>query len=114
MLENNIKGNLETNGSTFSVLDTIAFFCDKIIIVDADGKGKNQELTDLTKEIFPFLHNLPAKIKDDVYDTVDLEIFDKYMPKLYQKARCTRCHAENEVIVNIETEFFRKAVLLFG
>lgn len=114
MLENNIKDNLETSGSTFSVLDTIAFFCDKIVIIDADGKGKNQELTDLTEEIFPFLHNLPAKIKDDVFDSVDLEIFDDYMPNLYQEAKCTRCHKNNKVIVNIETEFFRKAVLLFG
>lgn len=111
MLENNIKSNLETTGNTFSVLDTIAFFCDKIIIVDGD---KNTELTDLTKEIFPFLHNLPAKIKDDVYETVDLEIFDKYMPNLYQETRCSRCHKENKVTINIETEFFRKAVLLFG
>ncbi len=114
MLENNIKDNLDATGSTFSVLDTIAFFCDKIIIIDADKKGKNTELTNLTEEIFPFLHNLPAKIKDDVYEIVDLEIFDKYMPNLYQKARCSRCHKENKVSVNIETEFFRKAVLLFG
>ncbi len=113
MLENNIKDNLDQSGNTFSVLDTIAFFCDKIIII-TEGKEKNQELTDLTKEIFPFLHNLPAKIKDDVYDTVNLEIFDEYMPDLYQKTRCTRCHKENKVQINIETEFFRKAVLLFG
>lgn len=114
MLESKIKDNIETSGQTFSVLDTIAFFTDKIVVVDGEGKGKNTELTDLVEEIFPFLHNLPAKIKDDVYETVDLEIFDEHMPNLYQEARCTRCHKPNQVQVNIETEFFRKAVLLFG
>jgi len=114
MLENQVKNNLDSTGNTFSVLDTIAFFCASIRIIDAENGKVSQELTDLTKEIFPFLHNLPAKVKDGIYETVDLEIFDKYMPKLYQVSKCNRCHKTNNVKINIETEFFRKSVLLFG
>jgi len=116
LLESKVDKNMTDNGDIFGVVDTIAFFTSKIIIKGSSDNGKVIEdtiLTDLNKDILPFLNNLPLKIKDILFEDIDLTVFDKYMPNLYQDVQCTRCHQPNVIPVNIETSFFRRAILLF-
>jgi len=96
-----------------NIMDTIAFFVKKITVKDGIKKGKDLVLDDIKKDIIPFLQDLPTKVKDLILNDIDLTIFDKYMPKLYQESRCNRCTTPNKTDINIENEFFRKALQLF-
>jgi len=111
LMEKNGSQNPEVDDAgIFKVIDTISFFTKRIII----KKGKKSTvLEDLETEIYPFLHNLPGKVKDIIFDEIDLTLFDKYMPKLYQESRCSKCGTINKLDVNIERDFFRKALLSF-
>jgi len=111
-LEGKIEKNMESNNGIFGIIETISFLTSSIIVPNDDGE--DEVLEDLENEIIPFLQNLPFKIKDIVLNEIDLTIFDKYMPKLYQIASCTRCHKSNKIPVNIETSFFRKSLLLLS
>jgi len=106
-----LKKNPEDTELT--IMDTVAFFIKRITIKDGIKKGKNLVLEDIKKDILPFLQDLPTKVKDLILNDIDLTIFDKYMPKLYQESRCTRCTTINKTDINIENEFFRKALQLF-
>lgn len=110
LIEQNSAGNTEDDQIDFQLIDTISFFCRKIII-KKPGKKKDIVLTDTVTEIYPFLHELPTKVKDIIFETVDLTIFDEYMPKLYQEARCPKCGHINPIPVEIESLFFRRSLL---
>jgi len=111
-LEGKIEQNMEESNGIFGIIETISFLTASIVVPDENGD--DEVLEDLEKEILPFLQNLPLKIKDMVLQEIDLTIFDKYMPNLYQECKCTRCHKLNKIPVNIETSFFRKSLLLLA
>jgi len=114
-LEGKIEQNMSENNGIFSIVETISFLTKSIIVKGKAKDGSEDEIMeDLEKEILPFLQNLPLKIKDMILSEIDLTIFDKYMPNLYQVANCTRCHKVNKIPVNIETSFFRKSLLLLA
>jgi len=106
----NKKGKAEDN---FLMIDTILFFSKKITI-KTSKKGKGTELIDIESELFPFIENLPAKIKDEILEDMDLTVFDDYMPRFYQESRCPQCTHINKSDVNIENDFFRKSLQVFG
>jgi len=108
-LDNKIDQNMETNSGLFSIIDTLAFLTKKIII---GANIDDPEVISNQNEIIEFLQNLPLKVKDAVINQINLEVFDKYMPALYQNSLCTRCHKPNKVPINIEITFFRKSLLL--
>jgi len=111
-LEDKVEQNMDSNNGIFGIIETISFLTSSIIV--PNDNGTDEVLEDLENEILPFLQNLPFKIKDVVLNEIDLTIFDKYMPNLYQDSVCTRCHKANKIPVNIETSFFRKSLLLLS
>jgi len=113
-LEGKIEQNMDERQNAFSLIETVSFLTSSIIISGSEKDPEDKVLEDLETEILPFLKNLPLKIKDAVLSELDLNVFDKYMPKLYQTSVCTRCHKLNNIPVNIETSFFRKSLLLLS
>jgi hypothetical protein len=113
-LEGKIEDNMENENGIFGIIETISFLTSSIIIPSGVEGEEDTILEDLEKEVLPFLQNLPLKIKDGILNEIDLTVFDQFMPKIYQKCNCTRCHKENQIPVNIETSFFRKSLLLLS
>ncbi len=110
-LDKKIDQNMETESGMFSIIDTLAFLTHSIV-VDPDSAEPNT--LEENEDILNFLQNLPLKIKDIVVSEIDLTVFDKYMPSLYQESLCTRCHKQNKTPINIEISFFRKSLLLLS
>jgi len=103
------KSNIQDTGSILSYMDNLVFFTKAIIV------GEDQDkivLTDVIQDIYPFLKNIPPKISDAVKNQIDLSIFDEYMPKFYLIGKCNSCGATEEIPVDPEISFFRKAISL--
>ena len=104
------KENLENTGGILSYNDNLAFFS-KAIMVEGEDQPKIV-MTDVINDMHPFLSNLPPKITDAVKNNLDLSVFDEYMPRFYLSTKCTHCGASEEVDVDPEVAFFRKAISL--
>jgi hypothetical protein len=90
-------------------LDVLAFFTRSITV----GEPGNQVvLTDLARDIYPFLKGLNPKIADAVRSNIDLGMFDEYMPKFYIEKECSSCGATMEINTDPELLFFRKGLAL--
>jgi len=103
------KENMEKTGNILSYMDNLIFFT-KSVVVGTDSE--RIVLTDVIQDIYPFLKSLPPKIQDVIKHDIDVDIFDKYMPRFYVKTQCTHCGAKEELDLDPELAFFRKAVSL--
>ncbi len=104
-----MKDNISKEGSVMSSLDMLVFFTRSITVGEP---GSQTVLTDLTQDIYPFIRNLNPKIADGVRSTVDLTIFDDYMPDFYIESKCEHCGADQKAPVDPEITFFRKCLAL--
>ena len=100
------RDNVHKKGAVFGFAENLIFYTRSITV---NGKERIV-LTDLTQDIYPFLKNLNPKIKDAIRSTIDLSIFDKYMPRFYINAVCSHCGNPQEVYADPEISFFRKAL----
>lgn len=103
------KDNISKTGGLMSYADNLVFFT-KAIMVGKDGD--RIVLTNMQQDIYPFLHNLPPKISDAIKGSMDLSIFDEYMPKFYLDSRCDHCANQEKISIDPEIAFFRKAISL--
>ncbi len=106
---NQAKDNIEKTGSLLSFTDNLIFFTRSVAVGE---ENKRVVLTNAKQDIYPFLNNIPPKIKDAIHSGVDLTIFDKYMPKFYLESRCTNCQAKEKIDIDPEIAFFRKTISL--
>lgn len=103
------KDNVNETGGLLSYTDNLVFFTKVLSIGEKDSRIV---LTDVVQDVYPFLNNLPPKISDAVKNQIDLTIFDEYMPRFYLKTNCKHCRVEEEIDVDPEIAFFRKAISL--
>jgi hypothetical protein len=103
------KANIDKTGSLMSYADNMVFFTRAVMV---GGTDERIVLTDMKQDIFPFLHNLPPKISDAVKNTMDLNIFNRYMPTFYLNTTCSSCLEKEKIIVDPEISFFRKTISL--
>ncbi len=104
-----MKENVAKEGNVMSQMDMMVFFTRSITV----GEPGNQTvLTDLTQDIYPFLINLNPKIADGIRSTVDLTIFDDYMPDFYLNSDCDHCGASQKILMDTEITMFRKTLAL--
>ena len=101
------KENIERTGGLLSYADNLTFFTKAIVVGDGNERIV---LTDVIQDIHPFLKNLPPKVADAVKNEVDVTVYDEYMPRFYLKTTCSHCGHKEEIDLDPEIAFFRKAV----
>ena len=107
MSNNDIGENMAQTGELMTFSETLAFFTKKITV---NTGNEVIVLTDLVQDIYPFLTKIPPKIGDAIKSSIDLTIFDDYMPDFYLENICENCGATDKEEVDIEMLFFRKAM----
>ncbi len=104
-----MKDNIARSGQTMTQLDILAFFTRSITV----GEPGNQlVLTDIAKDIYPFLKGLSPKVADGIRSTVDVSVFDEYMPNFYLEKECQSCGATMHIDTDPELLFFRKSMVI--
>jgi len=110
MKASEINSNVEENNDTFSYIDNLVVLTREIRIIKQSGE--EIVLRDLEQDIYPFLRNLQPKVIDVIRNQLNLDLFEEYMPNFYLDTNCTKCKTKNEIQLNPEIAFFRKALFI--
>jgi len=102
-----MKNNIQESNNILSFSDNLIYFIKRIVFKDTNG---DIILQNPINEIYPFMVNLPPKVKDAIRENVSLEHFDKYLANFYHESRCPHCGNTEKVDIVPEIEFFRKAL----
>ena len=106
------KKNLLNSGGLLDSTDTLLMFVEYIIVEGKDpetGEKTKIELRDKLMDIQGFLNRVPLEIHDQINEFIN-ETFSDYYPQFYHPVTCKECGEDYKWAIDIETEFFRKAV----
>lgn len=105
-----LQYNLDTIGEIYTKPQLIASTTQSMRIVSKDGTFEPTE-TDNIQEILMALQSCtPYSISEEYFKQYDQK-FKKYVPKFYKMVKCPHCSKEFNYNVDMELEFFRRAIL---
>ncbi len=104
-----IKDSVSKDGNILSGVEMLAYFTKSITVGEP---GDQTVLTDMLQDIYPFIKNLSPKVADGIKSSVDLSVFDEYMPNFYVDSICDHCGTSQKVEVDVEMTFFRKSLYI--
>lgn len=103
-----IQENLEKGNDVLTKYQQLALVSKSITLTDPSG---TQKTTDSTGDILEFFKTtVPLGMSNDIMRKYS-EHFDIYFPNFYKTINCPQCGTQIKYEVNLEVEFFRKAIL---
>jgi len=106
-----VQSNIEKIGNLFATHEQMALLTKYIKIGHKDSQISEYVKTDNMQEILiTFKSAIPKAIQSEFFRKYH-DKFGKYQPKFYKIAACPECMKEQQRMVNIELEFFRRSVL---
>ena len=105
-----IQHNLETQGSVYTLKDTVVSITKKIAIHPVGDNENVVETTDFADIDQAFSKYIRKTIWDEYRKKYD-EHFSKYDVRFYTKLKCPKCQQEFDYDVDLEVEFFRRSLL---
>ena len=113
--DNELKKNAEEYQALFDTLKLLILFIKEVTIDTAAGP---LVMTDLVKEIYPFITGIKnIMVLEKLINTItNYDGLSKYQPVFYATKKCTNvnCGKDFKWMVNPEFEFFRKASSFYG
>lgn len=104
-----IQDHIQKTGNLFALPEQMALLT-RYIKIGQTGKPDTEVMTSNLQEILvTFNSAVPKKIQDKFFREYNKK-FSKYNPKFYKHINCPKCQKAEKRTVNIELEFFRRAV----
>lgn len=104
-----IQLHIQKIGNLFALPEQMALLT-RYIKIKKTGQADSEVMTNNLQEILvTFNSAIPKKIQDRFFREYNAK-FNKYNPKFYKIIQCPVCGETEERVVNIELEFFRRAV----
>lgn len=103
-----IQKNLEKIRSQFDKPQLISLFTKKLSLVNTKTGERIESLT--TQEILMSLTQAINLQIGDAFMEEYSKLFDKYNIKFYTSIKCPHCQHDNKIYVDLEFEFFRRAL----
>ena len=105
-----IQKNLDSIGQIFTKAMQMTLLTKTIRIKLIDNPSEVVETSSIQEILISFKRHIPEIVSEDFYDKYN-EKFEKYLPRFYKKLTCPNCGYSFDYEVDIETEFFRRAIL---
>jgi len=106
-----VRNSLLKTNQILDSTDTLLMFVQEITIYPE--KGEPIVLRNKVLDIKGYLDHSPLEVHDAITHFID-EVFDKYVQKYRAPLTCGSCGHKYDIVIDIENEFFRKALGIYG